>query len=386
MSRSMPSPERTDRVRRLHREAPLTDVHAHPSLKAYLFRRNLWRHYRSGAAFDPFSSRSDFRMLEAGGVGVVWAAHYPPERRLFEDCFWLGLAGSLTLPVYRKVLRGTPYETLLAMMDALEREAARRPERTAVARSPAEVDRIREEGRIALVHAVEGGHVLEGRPERLEELARRGVAVLTLTHFYANRLADQVDAIPHTMLVRKICEFEFGSVRPPLTDLGREVVRRCERLGIVLDLTHCTPEARSALYAETDPDRPLIATHVGVRALRPTPYNLSDDEIREIARRGGAVGVIFMPYWLTGPESGSGLEAIWETMAHVRDVCGSWDHVAIGTDFDGFSDPPDEVRDASGLPAVTRLLLERGVAEGDVKKILGGNAMRVLRAGWGGAD
>lgn len=361
------------------------DAHAHPSLKAYLFRRNLWRHYRSGGAFDPFSSRTDFRMLEEGGVGAVWAAHYPPERKLFEDCFWLGLAALLTVPVYLKILRRSPFEILLAMMDALEREAARRPGRTEIARSPGDLERIRRQGKIALVHAVEGAHALEGRPGRLDELARRGVAVLTLAHFYANGLVEQTDGIPATNPVRRICDLEFGTVRPPLTDLGEEVIRRCERLGIVLDVTHCSPEARAAVYAETDPGRPLVATHAGVRALRDTPYNLSDDEIREIAGRAGAVGVIFMPWWLTGAEEGPGLEAVWETMAHLREVCGSWDHVMIGTDFDGFTDPPEEVRDASRLPAVTELLLDRGVAEEDVRKVLGGNALRVLRAGWRGA-
>ena len=71
-----------DVVDRLHREAPLTDVHAHPSLKAYLFRRNLWKHFHSGSAFNPFSSRSDFKMLARGGVGVLWVAHILPERKL----------------------------------------------------------------------------------------------------------------------------------------------------------------------------------------------------------------------------------------------------------------------------------------------------------------
>jgi hypothetical protein len=88
-----------DHIAQLHREAPLTDIHAHPSLKAYLFRRNLWRHYRSGKTFNPFSTRSDFRMLTRGGVGVLWNALHLPERELFK-CFWLRLAGLLVLPAY----------------------------------------------------------------------------------------------------------------------------------------------------------------------------------------------------------------------------------------------------------------------------------------------
>ena len=73
---------------------------------------------------------------------------------------------------------------------------------------------------------------------------------------------------------------------------------------------------------------------------------------------------------------------IWNTVEHIKNVTGCWDHVMIGTDFDGLTDPPDDVRDSSELPAVTSMLLDKGLPESDIKKILGGNAMRVLRAGW----
>ena len=77
-----------------------------------------------------------------------------------------------------------------------------------------------------------------------------------------------------------------------------------------------------------------------------------------------------------------GLESIWKTIEHIHDVAGSWDHVVLGTDFDGFTDPPDDLRDYSSMGRVTRMLLERGVPEPDISKILGGNAQRVLEAGW----
>ena len=127
---------------------------------------------------------------------------------------------------------------------------------------------------------------------------------------------------------------------------------------------------------------PVLASHVGVARLRNDPYNLSDDELREIAASGGVIGVIFMTYWLSPDKPANGLEVIWQTMEHIHAVTGSWDHVMLGTDFDGFTDPPDDVRDASELPKVTQMLLDRGVPEDDVMKILGGNAMRVLEAGW----
>jgi microsomal dipeptidase-like Zn-dependent dipeptidase len=367
----------------LHREAPFTDVHVHPSLKAYLFRRNLWRHLWSGKTFDPFASRSDFRMLEKGGVGVIWAAHYLPERQLFEDCLLLRLAASLLVPAWDRLVKGSLFERLLEMMDALEREIGRRPDRVELAYSAADVERIRAAGKLAVVHTIEGAHVLEGDPDRLDELAGRGVAMLTLAHFYPNGAVAHVDGIPKDMFVRKLCEFRVGAGgSPPLTDFGRALLDRMGSLPMIVDVSHCTPEARAAVYAELAAERPIVASHVGVARLNPDPYNLSDDEIREVARRGGAVGVIFMTYWLDASHPKNGLQALWKTIEHIHEVTASWDHIVLATDFDGFTDPPDDLRDASQVGRVTGMLLDRGVPEEDVRKILGANAQRVLRTGW----
>lgn len=372
-------------IAQLHREAPLTDVHVHPSLKAYLFGRNLWRHYTSGKTFNPFSSRSDFPTLERGGVGVIWATHHLPEVQLFRQCFLLQSAGWLLLPVYRKLTTGSRMQRLLEMIDTLEREIARRPDRVAVASSAADVPSIRSAGKIAVVHAVEGAHVLEGKVENLETLAARGVALMTLSHFFDNGIAAQTSGgIPRDMFIRKLCPFDFRWSQPTaLTPFGKQVLTRMAELRMIVDVTHCTPDARAAVFAEVNRSRPIIATHVGVQRYNPDPYNLTHDEIREIAASGGAIGVIFMTYWLEQPRPPkNGLDIIWRTIEHIRTATGSFDHVVLGTDFDGFTDPPDDVRDASMLPAVTQMLLARGVPEGDVRKILGHNAQRVLTAGW----
>jgi microsomal dipeptidase-like Zn-dependent dipeptidase len=377
----------SERVSRLHAEAPLTDIHVHPSLKAWLFGRNLWRHYWSGPAFDPFSSRSDFKSLKAGAVGVIWATHYLPERGLLDDCLLLRVAALALVPRYCKKFKGPQFERLLAMMDVLEREIARHPDRAELARSAADVRRIRAAGKIAVVHALEGAHPLvesSGDLERnLERLAGRGLAMIALCHFYANGLAGHVDGIPRTMAIRKLCRFDLGvGTGPPLSELGRRLLAKLRALPMLVDVSHCSPRARSAIFAELGTDRPVVASHVGAQAFNPDPYNLADDEIAHVARTGGVVGVIFMSYWLDEHHPAAGLPAIWATLEHVRRVTGSWDHVALGTDFDGFTDPPNDVKDSAELPRVTEMLLERGVAEDDVRKILGGNAQRVLEAGW----
>jgi microsomal dipeptidase-like Zn-dependent dipeptidase len=372
----------SDLVAKLHRESPLTDIHAHPSLKAYLFRRNLWRHYRSGKTFNPFSSRSDFKMLKRGGVGVLWNALHLPERELFR-CFWLRVAGLLVLPAYRKLVSGSPFERLLEMTRAMEREIVRPPGLAELATTAADVRRIRQLGKIAVVHTVEGTHVLEGDPRNLDRLASRGVAMVTLSHFFENGVAEQTRGIPRNNVLSLFCKYDFGWSHPtPLTDFGRSVLQHMSKLRMLVDVTHCTPGARTAVYGEMDTGRPVVASHVGVHQVHADPYNLRDDEIRHIASTGGLVGVIFMTHWLDPAEPKNGLDAIWRTIEHVHRVTGSFDHIGLGTDFDGFTDPPDDVRDASHMGRVTQLLLERGVAETDVRKILGGNAQRVLERGW----
>lgn len=374
-----------DAVRRLHREAPLTDLHAHPSLKAFLFRRNLWHHYWSGRAFDPFSSRSDFQALADGEVGVLWASHYLPERDLFSDCFLIRAAAIAVTPVYVKLTTKSYWTRLGEMMDAFERELDREPTRIELARSMPALDRIRGQGKIAAVHTVEGAHVLEGDPNRVGELARRGVAMLTLNHFYRNGVGAQVDALPSVMSLKKLCPFKFGHGVPPmLTQYGREVIQALSASRMLVDITHCWPDARRQIYSELNRARPVVASHVGVQALRPDPYNLADEEIREIAASGGLIGIILMPYWLASDQASlqPGADQVVDTIEHVVSTAGSWDHVAIGSDFDGFTDPPDDVPDASRLGVITETLLGRGASETDIKKVLGGNADRVLRAAW----
>lgn len=387
----------TGQVSRLNRAAPLTDAHVHPSLKAYLFRRNLWRHYWSGPKFDPFSSRSDFKMLERGEVGVIWLAHYLPERELFRRCWLARILGFLASPFERRLTTGSRFQRLIEMMTAMEVEINRKPDRVELARSPDEVKTIRAKGKIAAVHTIEGGHVLEGSIANLEELHRRGVAMVTVTHFYpyddpdrpAHGISDSADGIPKDMFFRPLCpKLDAPAPKPPyLTDFGVEVVRRMKQLGMIVDVTHCAPEARESIYAELGSDMPIVASHVGAHDLNPDPYNLTRDEILHIGATGGVVGAIFMPYWLGEPEPDPaepdyGVHTIWHTLEYIHGVTGSWDHVMLGTDFDGFSDPTDTVKDSSQMPMITRKLLRMGLSEDDVKKIIGGNAQRVLELGW----
>ncbi|MEX2106266.1 MAG: membrane dipeptidase [Solirubrobacterales bacterium] len=367
----------------------LTDIHAHPAMNAFLWDRDLRRHYWTGGTFNPLASLTDFKMLEQGGVKVLWSSLHIPEPNYFRNPP-LRIAAHLT-GGGRKLLKLSAWECLLAMADEMERQVAR-ADRFEIARSNAELDRALAAGRTAIVHTVEGGHVLgagldeddlDGRLERLAQLAERGVASLTLAHLFRSDLAGHAEGIPaeqHKILFWKL-DTEVDPGRG-LTPKGRAVVERMVELRMVPDVTHCTPAARSQVYELVANRVPVIASHSGVRSMNDVPYNLDESDVRAIAASGGVVGVIFMPYWLDESHPGPGLDAIWRTMDTVRGWTGSWAHVAIGTDFDGFTDPPDDCDSEARLPLIREMLLDKGLSRDDVEAVVGGNARRVLRDGW----
>jgi membrane dipeptidase len=369
----------------------LTDIHAHPAVNAFLWDRDLRRHYWTGRTFNPLASLSDFKMLEKGDVKVLWSSLHIPEPNYFRNPP-IRLAAHLT-GGGRKLLKLSSWECLLLMMDKMERQVARAEDRFEVARSNAELDRALAAGRTAIVHTVEGGHVLgaglgeddlDGRLARLDQLAERGVASLTLAHLFRNDLAGHAEGIPEDQ--HKILFWRLDTEVDPergLTPTGAAVVERMVELRMVPDVTHCTPVARREIYELVANRIPVIASHIGVQSMNDVPYNLDESDVRSIAASGGVVGVIFMPYWLEESHPGPGLDAIWRTMDTLRRWSGgSWEHVAIGTDFDGFTDPPDDCDSEAKLPLIRETLEAKGVSREDAEAVLGGNARRVLRSGW----
>jgi membrane dipeptidase len=368
----------------------LTDIHAHPAMNAFLWDRDLRRHYFTGRTFNPLASLTDFKMLEKGGVKVLWSSLHVPEANLF-GCKLLRFAAHFT-GGGRMLLKQNAWECLLAMRAKMERQVAR-TDGFDMARSNAELDAVLAAGRTAIVHTVEGGHVLgagldandqAGRLERLDELAGHGVASLTLAHLFPNDLAGHAEAIPAAQRSGPICKLDTGvDLSRGLTDTGRAVVERMVEKRVIPDVAHCTPIARRDVYALAGNEIPVIASHVGVQSMNPEKYNLDEEDVRAIMASGGVVGVIYMPHWLDKEDPGPGLDAIWRTMKQLRDWCdGSWDHVALGTDFDGFTDPPDDCDSEAKLPLIRERLEEKGLSRDEIEAILGGNARRVLRTGW----
>ena len=205
--------------------------------------------------------------------------------------------------------------------------------------------------------------------------------MITLAHFYQNEITKTVGGIPDD---KKFLGCFKGSVEQQggLTDFGKNVVSEIFTKGMVIDLTHCTPKARMEVYdLNKDLRRPLVFSHTGVHALNNHNMNPTDAEIKTIAGFGGVIGVIFMNYWLDTGHHDNGLDLIIATIKHIVDK-GGIDAVAIGSDFDGFTDPPDDLKDISEMPRLPPALAKAGFTANDIDKIMGQNALRTLREGW----
>jgi microsomal dipeptidase-like Zn-dependent dipeptidase len=245
---------------------------------------------------------------------------------------------------------------------------------------------------ITILHAVEGAHSLGGPDTsdqgvlgNLDKLFARGVAYITLAHFYPNQVVHPCYPFPEDIARLSARPWTWRDLTLGLTEVGKTAVARMMELGMLIDLAHSTPQARREVYEVAESSAkpaPLLATHVGAYGINPSPYNLEDWEIRRIARDGGVIGVIFMPYWLMPKESRQGINAISQHIRYLFETGGE-DCVAIGTDFDGFATPPDDLDNASLMGRLIQRLVVDGYSETQIHKILGGNALRAIRQGWG---
>lgn len=380
---------------RVHREATVCDLHIHPSMKQQLFSRKLGVRYFAARTINILGVQSSFPRMKTGGYDVFLSVLHVPEKGLLADFPIINLFRILRPDLWRKLFSAPPFQATIRILEDMEAEVARSP-LVQPAHSVAELDAILAQPEasrpIAAIHAVEGAHSLgdedadaEDVLRNLEELYRRGVAYLTLAHFYPNCVVHPCYPFPEGMVKLAKDPDLWRDLTQGLTPLGVRVVQRMIELGMLIDLSHCTPTARRQIYALCDASGrrvPLTATHVGAYEINPSPYNLADWEVKRIARDGGVVGVIFMPYWLMPKESHMGLNFISRTIEHFVNVAGE-DAVGIGTDFDGFATPPEDLYNTEQMPRLTERLLVDGHSEARIKKLLGGNALRVLREGWG---
>ncbi|GHH15192.1 dipeptidase [Sphingomonas glacialis] len=255
---------------------------------------------------------------------------------------------------------GSLLERSLWHAQKLDRYAAASNGQLRVIRTPAELDRLladRARGQkvVGGLLSIEGLQDLEGKLANLERLHAAGFRMAGLAHFFDTEVSGSM----------------HGVAKRGLTPLGRQVVRRMEAIGMIVDVAHSSHATIAEVISMAR--RPIVASHGGVQATCKVNRNLTDDEIRGIARTGGVIGIGYWDAAICSTKPAAAAAAI----AHVRDVAGI-DHVGLGSDFDG---AVTTGFDASQLAAVTQALIDRGFSDADVAKVMGGNVLRVLRAG-----
>ena len=290
----------------------------------------------------------------------------------------------------------------LDLRDAMQSVLDKYPDQVELATSARDIERIVGQKKIAAVLTIEGGHQIDNDLRVLRMYRRMGILSMTLTHFRSNDWADSSTGKPD---------------HNGLTDFGKQVVREMNSLGMIVDISHVSDKTfYDAIEAST---KPVIASHSSCFVNSNIPRNMKDDMFRALAKNGGVVGVNFGAAFLnqkdaeklkqqiaqrntqepnaTGAEldqyaakdyagrndahfttGAATVEDAADCIDHVVKVAGI-DHVGIGGDFDGIDTLPIGLEDFSKMPALTDALLKRGYKEADIKKIMGGNFLRVVK-------
>ena len=289
-----------------------------------------------------------------------------------------------------------PARTQLEQIELARRMIDAYPETFLLAARAADVDRARQQGKIASFLGIENGQAIENSLGTLRAYFALGVRYMTLTHGKNNDWADSATDTP---------------AHGGLTPFGREVVREMNRLGMLVDISHVSPDVMRQVLDVSE--APVVFSHSSARALVDHPRNVPDEIVARLAKNGGVVNVTFIPAFVSaatavwgkglesslfnaktnaemekmekdyaavhGPAPAATLAQVADHIDHVARIAGH-DHVGIGSDFYGSKDEPKGLEDVSRFPELFAELIRRGWSDGDLEKLAGGNLLRVLRA------
>ena len=347
----VPLPAVSDAARALHAASLVADMHA----DSLLAGRDLVRRSHVGHV--------DLPRLQEGGVGLQFftAATVVPfglniERNESDAFDLLTLLGMAQLSPF--AWRG-PLGRAELQADRLEGAMARSHGALVPVRSRADLEallarRAQGGGPIGALLGIEGAHALEGDVANLDVVFARGFRMIGLTHFFDNEFAGSA----------------HGARKGGLTEKGRELVRRMQERGVLVDLAHVSPAAVEDVLAMAT--KPTVVSHGGVAGTCANARTLSDAQVRGIAAGGGVIGIGYWETAICGREP----RHVVAAMRYVIGLVGD-DHVGLGSDFDGATTVGF---DTSQLAALTQQMLAEGLSEDSIRKILGGNVVRVLRA------
>jgi membrane dipeptidase len=251
-----------------------------------------------------------------------------------------------------------PLRTALLMIDRFYKECNVIPELVPVTRYE-EIVEAKKQGKAAGMLSIEGADVIEGRIEMLSVFYRLGVRMVGLVHSLRNQLADGVT------------DRRTGG---GLSELGVQAVEELDLLGVVIDVSHLNDEGFWDVIEHTK--NPVIASHSNTRAVCDHPRNMTDEMIEALAANGGVMGMNFAPMFVH--KTDATLEGVVDHIDHIVDLVGP-DHVGLGSDYDGIPYTPRGLEDVTKVPDITRELIKREYTDEDIKKMLGGNHLRLFK-------
>jgi membrane dipeptidase len=368
-----------ERARALHKQVPLIDGH---NDYPWAVRENVQRDIDKLDISKPQPAiHTDIARLKAGGVGgQFWSVYTPSD-----------YAGQ------------TAVTATLEQIDIVHQMMRKYPETFELALTAGDVERIFKSGKIASMIGMEGGHSIDNSLAALRMFHRLGARYMTLTHSKNTPWADAATDTP-----------QHGG----LTPFGEQVVREMNWLGMLVDLSHVSPDTMADAIRVSE--APVIFSHSSARAINDVPRNVPDNVLQMLPGNGGIVMVTFVPGFLSPRVTAwstlqtaetarlqqqfptdetarkAGLDA-WtkanpapratvgdtaDHIDHIRKVAGI-DHVGLGGDYDGITSVPQGMEDVSTYPVLTAELLRRGYSDEDVKKVLGLNILRVMRGAEG---
>ncbi len=374
-----PSSSLLDRARALLKQSPLIDGH---NDFPWEVREKSAGDVDARDMRDTVEGHTDIARLRAGGVGGQ---------------FW---------SVYVPSTEPEPVTATLEQIDIVHRMMRKYPDTFELALTAADIERIFTSGKIASLIGMEGGHSIDSSLGALRMMHRLGARYMTLTHNGNTPWADAASDKP---------------VNNGLSAFGESVVREMNWLGMLVDLSHVSPDTMADAIRVSD--APVIFSHSSARGVTNVVRNVPDDILRELPKKDGVVMVTFVPGFVSravadrnarenaetarlralpgssdesvtkgieawraaNPAPAATLADVADHIDHIRKVAGI-NHVGIGGDFDGITSVPKGLEDVSTYPALVAELLRRGYSDDDVKKITGQNMLRVMRKAEAVAD